>query len=323
MNAKLECNEEFTIQRCPHDKENPYVMVSRDLIRNNSISPTCRWLIMYLLSMKDVWKISTKQLMDYVKPYMKREKFYKIFNEAISAGYIKREDLVMDGRFAGIKYFISETPKFKNNLPNADLPHAVFPHPEKQHAKDISLQKKEHALKKEHNLPPKVPSSFSAAAAKDDDDVSSSSSAKFSKAAVEIDPHIKQLAEKIFAILKKATPQYRRPRALASVYATLTELVVDDNQPEDDILQAVEYAANDTTERGDEKFCWSKSAYSDFFLIPRPIKKGSTQDGRPGLIKGYLRLCNDMKCKKHRRYAACSDDKRAMKDMDALEESAL
>src|SRR5947209_14298432 len=42
-----------TIERCPHDGENPFAQISRDLIRNKTISLECRMLIIYLLSMSD------------------------------------------------------------------------------------------------------------------------------------------------------------------------------------------------------------------------------------------------------------------------------
>ena len=36
-NESFTVNNEFTIQRCPHNEENPYTQISRALIRDDSI----------------------------------------------------------------------------------------------------------------------------------------------------------------------------------------------------------------------------------------------------------------------------------------------
>lgn len=117
-------DNELTIERCLHDKENPYTMVHNDLIRDESISPDLRWLIIYLLSNKDGWKISVQQVINHLKSHMGRDKVYKLFDQAIEAGYMKKEEIFIErkegGKIkSGIKYIVSESPKFKkfNRLP--------------------------------------------------------------------------------------------------------------------------------------------------------------------------------------------------------------
>lgn len=109
-----ESREKATIQRCPHDKENPYAQISRDLIRDNTISPNCRMVLIYLLSNDDkTWVIRPPQLYKQFKQYLGRDAIYKIIDDAIKAGYIKREEY-LEGNFKRYKYYLSETPKFKN-----------------------------------------------------------------------------------------------------------------------------------------------------------------------------------------------------------------
>jgi hypothetical protein len=100
-----------TIQRCPHDKENPYTMVSTALIRDASLSPECRWLLIYLLSNAPGWKIKVKQVAAHVKGHIGRDRVRDLFNEACDAGYMRKEHV-----FGNYKYYISETPKFKKCL---------------------------------------------------------------------------------------------------------------------------------------------------------------------------------------------------------------
>jgi hypothetical protein len=123
-------DHEPTIERCPHDKENPYVMVSRDLIRDNSLSPECRLMLIYLLSMDGKkWKINPKQLVLYFKPHWGRNKVYEWIDQAIEAGYMKKEvtaNIKHPNLRGKIKYYVSESAKFKK----------CFRHPEIQDAED-------------------------------------------------------------------------------------------------------------------------------------------------------------------------------------------
>lgn len=110
-------HEEPSIERCPHDKENPYVMVNRNLIRDTSLSPECRLMLIYLLSMDEKkWKIHPKQLVEYFKSYHGRDMIYRWIDQAIDAGYMKKEETKNPNHpnlRGKIKYYVSETPKFK------------------------------------------------------------------------------------------------------------------------------------------------------------------------------------------------------------------
>ncbi len=110
-------SEADAIERCPHDLENPYVMISSAVIRNSSLSPECRWLICYLLSNAKGWRINRRQVANHLQGFCGRDKIDNIFNEAIDAGYMKKVDILIKrekgGALRRCKYFISETPKFK------------------------------------------------------------------------------------------------------------------------------------------------------------------------------------------------------------------
>jgi hypothetical protein len=55
-------HSEITIQRSKHDKQNPYVMISRDMFHDPSISLSAKGLLGYLLSLPNDWKIYHSQL---------------------------------------------------------------------------------------------------------------------------------------------------------------------------------------------------------------------------------------------------------------------
>jgi len=114
----MDDNSDITFQRCPHDKENPYLIISRNLIRDKSISPECRWLIIYLLSHAEGWKVNPQQIMNHLKGHKGcgRDRIYAIINEAIEAGYMKKQDIVKKNLLNGCIYYVSENPKFKKSL---------------------------------------------------------------------------------------------------------------------------------------------------------------------------------------------------------------
>lgn len=110
-----------TIERCPHDKENPYAQVSRSLIRDNSISPNCRMILIFLLS-NDArkWVIRVNQVWHAFDGHIGRDKTYRLINEAIEAGYMRREEY-FHGNLKRCRYYLSEEPKFKKCYRHPDF----------------------------------------------------------------------------------------------------------------------------------------------------------------------------------------------------------
>lgn len=151
-------NAEQFIERCPHDEENPYALISRALLRDQSISPDCRWMLCYLLSMDKGWKISAKQLWQHAQEFLGLKKIYKILREACEAGYMRIDYHYVGNLRRGVKYYLSETPKFKNSNNFSDT---AISGASKFDASKTAEHKKE--LTKEvtyiRNPPPQVPKS--------------------------------------------------------------------------------------------------------------------------------------------------------------------
>lgn len=155
-----------TFQRCPHDRQNPYTMISRDLIRDQSISPNCRWLLIYLLSNSDGWEIRFDQLLDHVNGFIGKQKLYKVIKEAVAAGYMKRDYNYEGNLRRGVIYYVSETPRFLNNnntdsnnfsdIPDSGIPSFGIPKTGKHKKEQSSLreEKKEHIKEKSASPPP-------------------------------------------------------------------------------------------------------------------------------------------------------------------------
>lgn len=113
-------DSEDTIERCEKDSEHPYTMVLNSLIRDKSISPNCRMIIIFLLSNKDNWKIRIPHLVNEFKDHLGKDTIYKIVNEAIESGYMKREECTVNN-LKRYRYKLSETPKFKKCFRHPDF----------------------------------------------------------------------------------------------------------------------------------------------------------------------------------------------------------
>lgn len=104
-----------SFERSPHDKEHPYTMVSNSLIRDKSISPECRLVLIYLLSHFNKWNIKTSQLINEFKGHLGKDQIYKIITEAIAAGYMKKVEYTKNN-LKRVKYFVSEHKSFRMYL---------------------------------------------------------------------------------------------------------------------------------------------------------------------------------------------------------------
>lgn len=151
----LENNQnDIELQRCPHDEKNPYTMIRNDLIRDQSISPNCRWLLIYLLSNNEqVWTVKISQVAKHVKGFIGRDAVYRIVNEGIEAGYIQRFEYFEDN-MKRYKYYISETPKFKKSLRCPEIQYPEPKYPENQGRKEGTSKEKTSLRKNISNNPP-------------------------------------------------------------------------------------------------------------------------------------------------------------------------
>jgi hypothetical protein len=239
-NEALRVNEdEASIQRCSHDEENPYALISRALIRDASISPECRWLIMYFLSMKDGWKINMKQLIAHLKPHMGRDKVYIIMNEAIEAGYMKREETkTSKGKnklFTQTKYFVSEKPKFKNSFRRPG-----FQDTENTDIKGLASEKDEYI---EYNSSLKVPEEPNAAKAAE---VESKPSSKQKRDKSDFPPKVREIANLMVNELHAANPDWLIPKNLHPMMVEIENMLVEEKREAKKIIDVFMWTVADS-----------------------------------------------------------------------------
>lgn len=136
---------------CDHDKDHPYVMISREMAQDKSISPKAKGVLLYLLSLPKDWKIYHSQLQkglgvgeDYINSSME---------ELINSGYASRSRERVKGVFQPYKYKISEFKKFPPNLENR--PGSAGP--ENPGLQKTEIQSKDLQKKQQHSEEAKPP----------------------------------------------------------------------------------------------------------------------------------------------------------------------
>jgi len=84
-------DQDITIERCPHDAENPYTMVSKHLIFDTRLSPSARWLVVFLQTFTK--PVTWKELVKEIKPYYTQKELKKLIQEAMKFGYLATGDI--------------------------------------------------------------------------------------------------------------------------------------------------------------------------------------------------------------------------------------
>lgn len=130
---------ENTFVRCPHDKENPYVMINRNLTRNSDLSFQARGFLFYLLSNIDSWSINREYIMRTQN--VGKDKLKSMIDELIEAGYISMQRITTREGHRPVKYLVSEFPRFKENIPQAENPHVENAHVGNPGTKEVTKEK--------------------------------------------------------------------------------------------------------------------------------------------------------------------------------------
>lgn len=99
-----------TIIRAAHNRENPYVMIRKDIFTDPNLSFCAKGLLCYLLSRPDNWKVSIVHLAT-VGPD-KHTKIGSSLKELAKFGYIEINKVRNEnGRFDHVEYLVHEVPK--------------------------------------------------------------------------------------------------------------------------------------------------------------------------------------------------------------------
>lgn len=122
-------SRDINIIRVQKDKENPYVMINKEFLRNTKLSLKAKGLLAYILSLPDDWKIYIKELANHHKDG--KDSISATLKELILNHYIIRETIREKGQFKGYSYKVFETPRETSITPKPEKPFSGNPEPEK------------------------------------------------------------------------------------------------------------------------------------------------------------------------------------------------
>ncbi len=253
----------ITIQRGQHNKEHPYVMISKAMLKDTSLSLREKGALSYLLSMPDNWVVHPRHAAESLG--ISKNQMYGILKELIAKGYATKEEIKDSrGRFSSVKYRFYEekldnAEDFQKKIAVSQKPvHGKIRVRENPCTEKGTLKKTESSylasqedpdlpsvvLKKESTHTPPNPEGDSATA-----EVGVVSD--HSQPPDAMPPDVPILAEKLIAVMRKHSSVYRPPRNMKPFLDKVYALLHTDKQKEADILAAFEWAVQDTTQRGD------------------------------------------------------------------------
>lgn len=108
-------SREPSIIRAKHDKEHPYVIVSKNIFTDDDLSLKAKGLLGYLLTLPDDWTTYVTQVAK--KLGIGRDCARSLFNELIDLGYCKKTVCRENNRYSHTVYEYSELRGFKKTLP--------------------------------------------------------------------------------------------------------------------------------------------------------------------------------------------------------------
>lgn len=110
-----------TIRRGRHDRENPYVMISRKMLHDPNLSIKAKGVLCYLLSLPSNWEAQPRQLAKVLG--VGKDSIYSTLQELISQGYASRtEQKNSEGQFSAVLYEFYEEPILTKPCPEKPCP---------------------------------------------------------------------------------------------------------------------------------------------------------------------------------------------------------
>lgn len=322
----------ITIQRGKHGKENPYVMISKKMLRDKELSPKAKGVLCYLLSLPDTWQVHPRQLAKSLG--VGKNQIYSILKQLFSAGYATKKEIKDEkGRFGSVLYEfyeekLPESERFKEKSTdptnqgsvNAEMESvSQNPCPKNRDTENGTLENTEY-IDERRRTPPIPP--LSAPKKREAKDVSAAKAANAAKAAevereyfsqekptrkkntAEFNADTRELGEKLVNILVRNKPNYVHPRNL-SPFLTHVDYILRLDKRDAQLVEDV--------------FAW---AVADHFWTEKMYKKNPAEYLRQRFDQLELAM-NKKPAPKERKFAPSSNDARSLAKMEEWEKSAL
>jgi len=243
-----------TIQRGKHDKEHPYVYISKSMLRDKSLSPRDKGALCYLLSLPDNWVTHPRQVAQSLG--ISKNQMYSILKELIKHGYAtKKDNRSDDGRFSSVSYLFYEeklaVPQdFKEKSTVSQKPDTGI-----RDLENGTLQNTDSTenISKELNtppIPPQIPKeeakAIAADAAEEILNNSPNEKIKRTKIPIEFSSEVKELAAQMVKVLHEANPHWLIPKNLHPLMAQLEVMISNEKREPKTILDVFMWAVCDS-----------------------------------------------------------------------------
>ena len=298
-------SQKITIQRGKHDKERPFVYISKAMLRDIKLSPRNKGVLCYLLSLPDDWITHPRQVAESLG--ISKNQMYSVLKDLIILGYATKEEIKCPkGRFTNVCYCfyedkltIPQVYKEKNTVsqnPDTDNPDTEKGTLQKNdHTEDILKQIKPH----------NTPISPEVAIAPEVEVEKAIEVEKPKRAKVEFSPKVREVATEMINIIAKHNPVYRPPPDLSKFLYQVAQMIEVDQQDPVILIKAFEWCVADNEERGTFKG-WQG-------VICTNKKGGKVTTPAEIFRTHYSKIYSQMSSQPKRKFAASSSNAEALK----------
>lgn len=105
---KAKFDKSKNIVRVEKNKDNPYLIINKTCINDNSLTWAAKGLHAYLMSLPDNWTIYINELTKHTS--CGRDHTYTVINELLKFGYMEKIQYRYQGKVLGLNYTVFETP---------------------------------------------------------------------------------------------------------------------------------------------------------------------------------------------------------------------
>ncbi len=302
--------------RVVHNRENPFVQLNKHALWDQKLSLKAVGLWARCMSRPDDWHFNMSELEKNCKEG--RTALYSAVDELIEQGYALRYQPIDDegtNTFLPMEYVFFEFSitneeketylnNLKKSLPRSGFPHAGFPHTGNQPLLIKNIKEKEEATEKEQPSlkVPEEPAADAAMPAKAGEE----EIIKPQRAKPEFSHKVRELAMEMIDSLMRTNCEYRPPTNLRPMLTHVDFMLRTDARNPVKVMDVFNWALAD-------------EFWRDKMFKPNPAKY---------LREKYDQLSMKMiakapEAKKPRRFAASSDDAKALENMQIMRETAL
>lgn len=321
-----------TIIRVVHNRENPFVQLNKQALWDTKLSLKATGLWARCLSRPDNWKFSMKELVKNCQEG--RCAVDSAMQELMTAGYALRMEAYIRGSLGKfqnkiIEYVFFEFPATKEECDDQleifkksfrdcgfrNFGHLDFGHQHLLIKSNTNIDSM-HKDSKPPFPPAQKPESNAALDKNPKQEPTGSKPAEAGqqereKKPTKITPEIKELAKSMNASLEEANPDYRTPSNQTAFLKEVELMVRLDQREPEKVLEVLEWALEDTTQRGDFNG-WSSVMYS--------------KNPAASLRKHFAKIAQQMTSKpkkQERKFLPCSDDDEALRIMKEMSARAI